>query len=388
MKGPVCTIHIGLPKTGSTSIQKTMLANRDRLARHGIYVPETGTDGLQHNHQALGHTLLKPGRPAAPGCAFSDLRGELERAGKPDHVLISAESMNAKLYDRQYVLWLRGIFSGIGYRLRLVAYLRPQVAYINSFYSQNSKYLTNTLDMATFVAHSLKTKRYDYRALLMPAFRIKGIDTDYRPFNRELIERGIVEDFLTVLGLDSAAIGALTISPPLNVRPGPKSVAAFLELSRRVMHHALDIDVAVGRDVRRAVLELGDRLGWNEEGFSGIDANQAALIRGRFARGNDVFSSEVWARPWDEVFGADCWTPAPFNAFDRAAASSEDARAFDDLVERVWQALRDGRSKELAEEVSLRHVPPVARPLVRRLRAFSADLRTRLYTGTSTAHRD
>ncbi len=379
---PICTLHIGLPKTGSTSIQTTILTNRSRLAGHGIYVPQTGTDGLRHNHHEIALEFLKSREQVAPGGLLDALRGELEDAGHPGHVLISAESLHARLHNPHYVARLRDAFSAMGYGLRLIAYLRPQVAYINSFYSQDSKYLTNTLDVDAFVTRALSVNRYNYRALLMPAFRMEGVETIYRPFNREIVESGVVEDFLAALGLDATAIGAMTISPPRNISPGPKSVAAFVELGRRVSAHGIDLSLSDRREVRRAVLKLGDRLKWNQNGFSGINATQAQSIRDRFAKGNDVLASKVWSRRWEAVFGADCWTPAPYSAFDRAKASGPEAGEFDDIVERVWHSLKDGKAAELAAGTDLLHTPRPAREFLRKLRAFSAGLKTRWYTGT------
>jgi len=203
------------------------------------------------------------------------------------------------------------------------------------------------------------------------------METIYRPFNRDLIERGIVEDFLATLGLDEAAVGAMTISPPRNISPGPKTVAALIELGRRMKLHGLDPDKSGRREVRRTVVKLGNRLGWNESALSGIAAAQAELIRKRFASGNKVLASKVWGKRWEDIFGADCWTPLPYNAFHRQTAASQEAREFDAVVERVWPFLRDGKTDKLAAATDVPSPTLPARRLIRRFRAFSAGLRTR-----------
>ena len=35
-------LHIGLPKTGSTSLQRALSDNRESLRRHGVIYPKTG----------------------------------------------------------------------------------------------------------------------------------------------------------------------------------------------------------------------------------------------------------------------------------------------------------------------------------------------------------
>src|SRR3954465_771413 len=55
MRG-TCHIHIGLHKTGSTSIQKMLAAEKARLSACGFYVPGTGL-----NESGVAHHLLAKG---------------------------------------------------------------------------------------------------------------------------------------------------------------------------------------------------------------------------------------------------------------------------------------------------------------------------------------
>lgn len=48
---PELFLHVGLPKTGTTSAQAFMSRNRDQLALHGVYYPETIHDLFQSEHQ-------------------------------------------------------------------------------------------------------------------------------------------------------------------------------------------------------------------------------------------------------------------------------------------------------------------------------------------------
>ncbi|WP_374450364.1 hypothetical protein, partial [Stella sp.] len=96
-------VHIGLHKTGTTSLQSYIARNRDNLAAAGFHVPRTGS-----RHQLEGHHLLawslsgtRPGRLAGidPDRMWNDLRNELERSACPNAIL-SAEDFSV-LDDRQ-----------------------------------------------------------------------------------------------------------------------------------------------------------------------------------------------------------------------------------------------------------------------------------------------
>ncbi len=384
----LCTLHIGLPKAGSSSIQDAMAVNRPRLAANGIYIPAAAeaTPTLQHHIVAmqLVGRHLKP----APTSPLGKLATELRRAGYPEHILMSSEFFQAVLRRQAYVERLRDTFGAMGYRVRLIGYLRPQVPFIDLAYSQQSKALQNTLDVEDFIAQALDNPSYDFRRLLAAGADTDGVDIEFRAFNRAVLERGVVQDFLLALGLDAATVATMKLPPPRNVRPGPKTVAACIEIARRLAADAVELDRDARSIASRAVLKLGDRQGWNASSFSGISATQAERIRKRFAGDNDVFSNTVWSKPWNEVFGEDCWCPAPLNMFDRAGANAQELVAFDATVECVWRLLRDGKLDALAAKAGLSGpFSPVVR-WVRRLRASSAGWRTRWYIGTSAARRD
>ena len=52
-----CILHIGLPKTGTTSLQAALSENRESLLRHGVVYPETGLNG-NGKHKGLLNAVL------------------------------------------------------------------------------------------------------------------------------------------------------------------------------------------------------------------------------------------------------------------------------------------------------------------------------------------
>lgn len=82
-------VHIGLPKTGSTSLQTAFNALRPTLRRHGIVYPETGR-ALNHHTGAswlIGAPLSYRADPAPRESEWEPMREEFRRAGENRGVL-------------------------------------------------------------------------------------------------------------------------------------------------------------------------------------------------------------------------------------------------------------------------------------------------------------
>src|SRR4051812_1580029 len=94
-----CFIHIGLHKTGSTSIQKMLASREDWLGSLGLYVPKTGRTGSQ-GHHLLAWELSR--RHGFSGSAqFDALKRELREAGFPARVVLSSEDFSSRIHDRK-----------------------------------------------------------------------------------------------------------------------------------------------------------------------------------------------------------------------------------------------------------------------------------------------
>lgn len=96
---PRLLLHIGLPKTGTTSIQETLLTNRERLLEQGILYPAAGLWGP--GHAALASSYINPERRALGVYAraqdhhaiLRQIRRETLEAGC-ERVIISAEALS------------------------------------------------------------------------------------------------------------------------------------------------------------------------------------------------------------------------------------------------------------------------------------------------------
>ena len=122
-------LHIGTPKTGTTSIQNLLHHNRDTLLHQGYLYPGLGAD-------VSSHSFLWEQETAAERC-LELLRRELSDSGAR-HVIISAESLQHLWSSRAGAASVRSWTVSLGCTdVRIIVYLREQASWMCSFLSQD-----------------------------------------------------------------------------------------------------------------------------------------------------------------------------------------------------------------------------------------------------------
>jgi hypothetical protein len=345
--GPVCYLHIGLHKTASSSMQQMILRNVERLAAAGIYVPEASTARYSKIHHELAAELnSRSGRPTTNW--FEHLRDELGAQNLPPRILLSSEDFSRKLQREPVRRALGSFFDELGYRLRVIVYLRPQDRSMNSTYAQHVKGFLFDFDFDEYRERVFRQNPvwFDYHRLLTPLLDDPGFDCDVRPFNRATLQRGVEEDLLSAIGVPLDEATGFRKVPPANRTPGPKTIAACLEIARRIRAGGWEPARVRRKRVSRRLQQTAVALGWEETQFSGLTPQTAGEIRERYAEGNDLLSTRVWGRPWAEVFAAEIAQPVLLNRFDSAAADPKEREEFERAVEDLWETAK----AEMAEK--------------------------------------
>lgn len=123
--------HIGLPKTGTSTIQHLSVAHHHALKEQRLYYP---TKNLTNNrHQYLVRGLIEKN--------LSNTQGELARWEKElnqkDDVLLSAEGLSNHFYDfpKNSLVNFRRLFDP--YHTVGILFLRDKQTWIRSYYKQN-----------------------------------------------------------------------------------------------------------------------------------------------------------------------------------------------------------------------------------------------------------
>ncbi len=219
------TLHIGTTKTGTTSIQTFLAANRPALRTHGILYPETlgETTHLVLPIVAQGfvrsplHRFEKL-QTARKWAAYRDraVAGFAEEIAtvRPDHVVISSEHIHSRCSKPEHFAALRALLApSLAGEVEIVLYLRPQLEQAVSLYSTMLRHGLQ-LDVDAFLeANMAERKRtyFDYRMLItrwttaFPEARLT-----VRSFNAvKRLPEGSVSDFLDLTGI-AALEGWLT----------------------------------------------------------------------------------------------------------------------------------------------------------------------------------
>jgi tetratricopeptide (TPR) repeat protein len=212
---PELILHIGLPKTGTTSIQHVFSKNREALLAQSVLFPNS-PGRLDHSllpAAVLGkdldprHFWAPIWEGMSPAARIERFRREFveELTSIPDHVrlvVISAEHCGVFLTTREAVETLAGMlrpyFSGI----RILAYLRRQDLYIASIYNQRLR--VGQLVQPSLPAGSAKNLFvYNYEALLGLWASVFGESAiQVRIFEKASLLRGdVVDDFIEACGI-------------------------------------------------------------------------------------------------------------------------------------------------------------------------------------------
>ena len=126
MDARICYVHVGTHKTGTTSIQRFLAFNSGVLRCGDILIPETARPGAHDGHhnvpwELTGYVRFQPGDGG-----FDLLLAEIARAGARI-VCISSEEFSLLHSDGNALRRLRDGLASIGYQMRIVIYLRPQL---------------------------------------------------------------------------------------------------------------------------------------------------------------------------------------------------------------------------------------------------------------------
>lgn len=209
-------LHIGTEKTGTSSVQEFMRANRAPMQTRGIVYPRSpgdlnhiGIAALGQNRDRgelwniLGITSIA-GRDSYRVKLANELKAELRRA-KCERAVMSNEHCSSRLLSVEEVTSLRDFLLPLFSRIRIVVYLRRQDDFVVSTYSTGIKSGRTTPLRLPRAARILA--RYDYWHLLERWSGVFGRENVIcRKFEKQSMAGGnLLSDFLSAIGCDPSA---------------------------------------------------------------------------------------------------------------------------------------------------------------------------------------
>ncbi len=145
-----CVLHIGMPKTGSTSIQHYLAGKRDKLAEAGIVYPRSPGGWVHHGIMTSG--MVEPGKEPryllsrAESADLKEMKDqfwagvrEQVDSGNASSIVLSSESL-FRSFPVEKLEQLKSRLEGFGVRdIRVIAYVRRPSDYFASLVIQKWK---------------------------------------------------------------------------------------------------------------------------------------------------------------------------------------------------------------------------------------------------------
>jgi hypothetical protein len=294
-----CILHVGSPKTATSSIQSVLKHNRRRLLKDGILVPRSGQT-QSGSHRYLAFSLAGQAVPPEGEAADLKLVREVSRSDA-DTVLISSEFLWTILTKETAAERLLARLRALDLDVTVLLYARNQPQYFNSIYQHDANFRQRRAFSTLLSGARRNMARYSYSRWLEFA-RTHNLPLLVRPFSAEVRERGVVEDFLTTVGVSSAS--GYDTSAELRRSVGPFTVAVAQSLMGRI-EDTKSLTEQQSSDCRDALRAELRRRHIIDHGYCGLTTGLAADIEQAFQEDNARFSHAAWGKPWHEVFATD-----------------------------------------------------------------------------------
>ena len=181
-------LHIGLEKTGTTSIQYFLQTHEQRFIKHGFLYPRAGRiSGGHHNLAfALGFSTLK-----ADPRILGDLREEI--GGWQSQVILSSENFSINA-GKGPISSLRALLEPLADQIMILVYYRPQHEWLQSVYIERKRW-------------GLKQDFHSFCRDIVPIYEaLPDIWRDFFPTAKLVIRQysrrhNVINDFTSLIGL-------------------------------------------------------------------------------------------------------------------------------------------------------------------------------------------
>ena len=266
-------LHIGGAKSGSTAIQNFLFANRKKLSKIGVVVPNSDlllADGPANQVWFSQNLINDPDAKAKFSSALERLCNSFsEKSGaKPRNVIISAENLSNPN-------GLEKIFEGLGFRVSIVLYVRRQE---DSYQSAWQQWFSKT--EANLDSWLAKTDGFfcDWDSVISRWSAISPDEFVVRIFDRdELVQGNVVDDFCNVLGINPAEF--LRANGPVNASFGVHISKLYNDMKGVFENNH---DLRFESELYKHHIESAE----GRKGERVFDEDQLSLIRSQHSVGN------------------------------------------------------------------------------------------------------
>ncbi len=253
-------LHIGMPKTATTSLQIFLEANANILKKHGYIYPKIDVQYWYANKRRNAHFLMEnfsTKKDVQKEEKYQDdmntgMMAIMSAIKKADNVVLSDEGLwNANGRKRIFQLFKERL-NDEDIKLKIIIYLRRQDLFVNSFWNQKIKENRFNYTQEEYMNKRVPRLKLNYIQYLDELSDIVGMENVItRVFEREQFtgnEKSIYSDFLDAIGLEKTED-----FKDLPVEANESLNGNFLEIRRRLNLITGEVDEKT-KDFNRIVL--------------------------------------------------------------------------------------------------------------------------------------
>jgi hypothetical protein len=322
-------LHVGLLKTGTTSIQHVLSANAARLAETGFIYPASGRGryGPDAHHNLayeLGAKFRDLGRFEEAQGGWNDCLSELKRSNA-QHAIISSEAFS--LLRSEEIKRLAEQLQD--HSVTPVLYLRRQDQWLHSHYLQLLRFARTAFDADSYICSGLRDVSHrEVISMWRGAFGNSNVKTFlYQP---DSIGPNAVLHFTAFCGILPSMLKDVSVYK--NQRPKLKALIAAQVIQRRFRMHTPNFDLPreMAMQTSRFFRTRPDFTG----SYSLFNAEQARTIMRHYVPENQWIAAEI--REEFSDIGPSEYDDYVENPLDLAANFDDEESAF---IERAVKAV-------------------------------------------------
>lgn len=233
-------LHIGMPKTGTTYLQKALFNNRDKLLENGYLYPICG---IKYNakeivnrycHNTLAHYLMgfeNKDNALSQFTVWEELTREIDSIN-PKNVIISAEAFTSFeiFYQPETLAKIKSFLKE--YEIKIVIYIRKQDEFLESSYC----YMVKLGACSVGIKEVFNEYQYifNYYQILDNWADIFGYENIIvRRFEKSNKKNHVFDDFLGVINqFDNKMDYKIDYAAKINVSPSGKTIKILLLINK------------------------------------------------------------------------------------------------------------------------------------------------------------
>ena len=306
-------IHIGLNKTGSSTLQNFLRENSNWLRTKGYLYPKSGLNespllenvilssgenNIGFAHHRLFHQIHNSKQKSSYN-AWQDLFEEIKTEGLTNVILSSETFRTCKLPA------LRRMYSVLQQHpsnVKIVVYLRRQDLLMQSMYSQRVKTGAFKGTFPEFIERAKLFPLLNYSQLLRLWKEVFGIENIIVcPFEKKQMHDGnLINDFL--ITIDKELSGSIpTEIDNINLSPGYKTLTIL-----RHINHFMENKSQTSSEIRERylhpILNYSVTNSWNEEEPKLLTYEDSINILEDFEESNSIIAREYLGRENGKLF--------------------------------------------------------------------------------------